>query len=143
MPHHISGYWLSHHREAGLDALPLAWKPCILLVEDDDVVALCLNELLEEAGMEVAGPIGRVADAVALIEQKTVPIAAAVLDLDLHGELSYPVADALTRHGIRFVFTTGHPAERLDAAYHHHPRCEKPFQERALLDALARIVVAA
>jgi CheY-like chemotaxis protein len=126
-----------------LDVSPLPRKPCILLVEDDDIVALCVNELLEEAGMEVAGPVGRVADAVALIEQQAMPIAAAVLDLDLHGELSYPVADALTRRGIRFIFTTGYPTEKLEAAYHHHPRCEKPFQEQALLGALARIVIAA
>jgi CheY-like chemotaxis protein len=128
--------------EAALGVTKLKQKLRILLVEDDDVVALYLNELLEDAGMSVIGPVGRVADAVALIDQQNTMIDGAILDINLHGDFSYPVADALIRRGIPFLFTTGYGAGTVDAAYSSHPRCEKPFQEQALLGALARIVAA-
>jgi CheY-like chemotaxis protein len=128
--------------EAALSVAKLPQKLRILLIEDDDVVALYLTELLEESGIFVVGPVGRVAEALELIDRQTTTIDGAILDINLHGEFSYPVADALVRCDIPFLFTTGYGAGTLDAAYSSHPRCEKPFQEQALLGALARIVAA-
>jgi hypothetical protein len=59
-----------------------------------------------------------------------------VLDVNLRGEMSYPIADMLVAHGVRFVFSTGYSAEALDHAYRAYPRCEKPFNHQALVDAL-------
>lgn len=108
----------------------------ILVVEDDYLVALALATVLEEAGACVVGPISRPREAVALLEEGREQVDAAVLDVDLNGEKSYPVADALALRQIRFVFTTGYGMDSVAEGYRHYPRCQKPFDHRALLSAL-------
>jgi hypothetical protein len=98
--------------------------------------------MIEDDGFLFVGPFGRFAVAFLLIDKHTTKIDGAIMDINLHGEFSYSVADGLVRCGIPFLFTTGYGAGSLDAAYSSHPRCEKPFLEQALLGALARIVVA-
>jgi CheY-like chemotaxis protein len=87
----------------------------ILIVEDEYLVAETLSDVLSEAGASLYGPIGWVDEAVAFVQQN----------------------DALIERGVRFVFITGYDGAALDAAYQHHPRCEKPFQVQAILAALA------
>jgi CheY-like chemotaxis protein len=106
----------------------------ILVVEDDFMVASVLSDMLEDAGAVVLGPFSHVRDAIDFIERNETPLDGAVLDVNLHGESSYPIADLLIARGIRFVFATGYDA--IAAAYHAYPRCQKPFQEAALLAAL-------
>jgi CheY-like chemotaxis protein len=108
----------------------------ILVVEDDYLVALALSSALEEAGASVIGPISRAEEAIGVIEEGTQQVDAAILDVDLNGETSYGVADALAMRNIRFVFATGYGAEAVDGRYRHYPRCQKPFDHRALFRAL-------
>ena len=108
----------------------------ILVVEDDYLVALAVASLLEEAGAGVVGPVGWADEALSLLEDGSEPVDAAILDVDLHGQKSYAVADALARRNIRFVFTTGYGEDSIDKRYQRHPRCQKPLDERALLRAL-------
>ncbi|MFL9876573.1 response regulator [Paraburkholderia megapolitana] len=108
----------------------------ILVVEDDYVVAVALAGLLEVLGASVVGPIGWANEALSFVELGKVPIDAAVLDLDLHGENSYAIAQALASRQVHFVFATGHAADEVDPHYRDRPRCTKPFDERALINAL-------
>ncbi|MDB5315061.1 MAG: response regulator [Rhodospirillales bacterium] len=110
----------------------------ILLVEDDFFIAMDMSELLQSHGAEVLGPIGKVDQAVAFIDENAGRFDAVVLDMNLHGLKTYPVADALILHGVPFVFTTGYSADAVDVAYRGHPRCEKPVNTKALLHALTR-----
>jgi hypothetical protein len=41
--------------------------------------------------------------------------------MDLHGQKSYVIADALAKRHVRFVLTTGYGAEALDFDYRHYP----------------------
>lgn len=109
----------------------------ILIVEDDYLVALALSAVLELAGAKVVGPIAWAQEAVSLLEGGTQHIDAAILDVDLNGEKSYPVADALTSRDIRFIFATGYGADAVDSRYRHHPRCQKPFDHQTLFRALS------
>lgn len=115
---------------------PLAGRR-ILVVEDDFLVGLALSSLLEECGASVVGPIGFAHEALAVIESGNEPVDGAVLDIDLHGEKSYAIADALASRHVRFVFATGYGVDAIDERYRAYPRCQKPFEERALLGALA------
>jgi CheY-like chemotaxis protein len=108
----------------------------ILIVEDDYLVAQVLVDLLEDAGAEVIGPIGWIDEAVALIEDGSQKLDGAVLDINLHGKKSYPVADALAARSVGFVFATGYGAGVIEGKYRHHPRCDKPFSPLALIAAL-------
>ncbi|HEY1932658.1 MAG TPA: response regulator [Acetobacteraceae bacterium] len=109
----------------------------ILVVEDDYLVAQIVCAMLEDAGATIVGPIGWAREALAFIETGATPFDRAILDIDLHGVKSYPLADALARRNIRFAFATGYGGGALDPAYREFPRCEKPFNERALIGVLA------
>lgn len=107
----------------------------ILVVEDDYLEALALAEVLQAAGADVIGPVSEIQEALSFVE-KVNDIDAAILDVDLHGQKSYPVAQALAARQIRFVFATGYGEEAIDQAYRAYPRLQKPFDERALVNVL-------
>ena len=110
----------------------------ILVVEDEYLVAQVVVDYLEDAGAEVVGPFGRIDEALACIGDHHSTLDAAVLDVNLHGQKSYPIADALASINVAFVFTTGYAGESLDRRYLHFPRCLKPFDQHALIDALCK-----
>ena len=111
----------------------------VLLVEDDYVIVTDMARSLEADGAEVVGPASTVADALALVAQ-TPRLDAAVLDISLHGEMVFPVADALAARGVPFVFATGYDQDMVPSRYAGIVLCEKPVEPaaiaRALFDAL-------
>lgn len=121
---------------ASMQILPLAGRR-ILVIEDDYLVAQALCGLLMEAGATVVGPIGWLDEALTIVGKCYDQFDSVVLDVDLHGEKSYPVADALLSTSTQFVFTTGYGRDALDAAYQECPRCEKPLDPQTLFHALS------
>lgn len=111
----------------------------LLLVEDEYLIADELRQALTGAGAEVLGPVPTVAEALALLATALAGegrLDGAVLDLNLGGEMAFPVADALQRHGIPLVFTTGYDRDVIPPAYAHLPCCEKPAGARRVAGAL-------
>src|SRR5689334_1523724 len=108
----------------------------VLIVEDDFLVADTLVDTLQEAGANVLGPLGRLDETLAFVRRHGAELGGVVLDLNLHGQPTYPIADALIEAGVQFVFVTGYDATALDAAYRDYPRCEKPIQSQAIVAAL-------
>lgn len=102
----------------------------ILVVEDTLLVAEVILDVLRECGCEVVGPAARVQQAVALARQNDID--GALLDMNLAGELCFPVAAALTERGIPFVFLTGYDEAAVPPEYRGVPRMTKPFQVREL-----------
>lgn len=84
----------------------------ILIVEDDFFIAMDMADLLRSHGAEVLGPLGRVDQAVKFVTENAGSFDAVVLDMNLHGLKTYPVADVLIRQGVTFVFTTGYKIGR-------------------------------
>jgi CheY-like chemotaxis protein len=82
----------------------------ILLVEDEFLVASALEAVLESMGHQVLGPIATVGKALAVLKGDVLPDAA-ILDLNLRGEVSSPVAEELARRHIPFVFATGYEVD--------------------------------
>jgi DNA-binding NarL/FixJ family response regulator len=99
----------------------------ILVIEDDFLIASDLAEMLTDQGAEIIGPVGRVAQAVRLA-RTTDRIDGALLDINLRGETSFPVADVLHERGIRFVFTTGYDKASIPERYSDVGCCEKPLR---------------
>ena len=65
---------------------------------------------------------------------------AAVLDFNLNGQMSYPVADALAAHGVPFVISTGYDKDTLPDDYRAGPVLQKPFHRSELSDSLAKLL---
>ena len=99
----------------------------ILVIEDDYLIALDLTDALEERGAEVIGPAGNIGQATRLA-QTAEQIDGALLDINLRGEMSYPIADVLRARGVRFVFTTGYDKSNIPDRYRDIGCCEKPLQ---------------
>jgi len=79
----------------------------VLVVEDEGLVAMMLEDVLDDLGCDLAGSFGGVAQALAWIEAGG-EADAALLDVNLSGETVFPVAEALAARGVPFAFTTGY-----------------------------------
>lgn len=78
----------------------------ILIVEDEPVVAMCLEDMLDLLGHVAVGPATRLSEGLALAESATFD--AAILDINLAGERSTAIAEALRRRGVPFAFASGY-----------------------------------
>lgn len=120
--------------EMARGATPLAGRR-VLLVEDEFFLADDLARALAAQGAAVIGPAATTDDALDLIERDG-RLDGAVLDLNPHGEMAFPVADALLARGVPFVFATGYDAASIPARYAGVTRCEKPVSPAAITRAL-------
>jgi CheY-like chemotaxis protein len=107
----------------------------VLVVEDEYFIADDLVSAFAACGARILGPAATLQDALALVAQ-TERIDCAVLDINLQGEMVYPLADALARRGVPFVFATGYNGAMIDQRYVGVPRCEKPVSPAAIAKAL-------
>jgi PAS domain S-box-containing protein len=102
----------------------------LLLVEDEALTGMMMTDMLIELGFHVVGPFGRVADAIAAVGSED--IHGAVLDINLDGEMVYPVAEAVAARGVPFVFVTGYGVEGIDARFSRIPVLQKPIERQML-----------
>jgi DNA-binding NarL/FixJ family response regulator len=109
----------------------------VLLVEDDPIIALDLRETLELAGATVIGPAPDAASAAALLQHS--PFDVAVLDHLIAGGDSLPVADELSRRGVRFLFHTSHRG-MLAQTFPNAPMIDKPSRPGVLVAAVVALV---
>jgi CheY-like chemotaxis protein len=111
----------------------------VLVVEDEMMIAMLIEDMLDEFGCKLVGPATNVPRALDLIGKEQVEIA--VLDLNLDGQDTYAIADALQQKNVPFIFATGYGLTGLRPEYGDRPVLQKPFQtkdlEVALVDALA------
>ncbi len=108
----------------------------VLVVEDEAMVAMMLEDMLEEFGCIIAGVAGTVAQAMERVQGNGV-IDAAILDVNLGGEKIYPVADALVAREVPFVFSTGYGPGDLSLRYPQSQTLAKPYEADALAGVLA------
>jgi CheY-like chemotaxis protein len=108
-----------------------------LIVEDEIMVAMYVEDLLTELGYEVAGLATGLDQALPLAREGEFDFA--VLDINLAGKTSFPVADVLRERGIPFLFASGYSSKGLNDEYRNAIRIQKPFLSRDLAHAIARI----
>ena len=97
----------------------------VLVVEDEGL------------GCDVVGHASRLSDA--LEKARILQLDAAVLDLNLAGHMSYPVAELLLARGISVIFSTGYGAASLPAGWRDVPVLCKPFKADQLAQALSGV----
>jgi len=114
--------------------------PAVLIVEDDALLGSAIGFCVEEAGYSVAGLAQTVDAALATLGRETID--AALLDINLEGELVYPVAHALAERGVPFVFVTAQPRSDIPEAYRDRLVVAKPYYDAALCAALASVLPA-
>lgn len=109
----------------------------VLIVEDEVLVALHLEDLLMALGHEVVGQATRIDTAIELARDSDIDFA--VLDINVAGTKSFPVADILQERGIPFAFTTGYGAEGVLDGYRQFPALRKPYAQEDLKRTIAQV----
>ncbi|MDP9840404.1 CheY-like chemotaxis protein [Neorhizobium huautlense] len=110
-----------------------------LVVEDEYLVASDMQTMLESAGARVFGPVSDVRQAMEVLSEPSLEIDAAVLDINLHGEMVYPAAALLARRGTPFIFVTGYDCAAMPKEFSAAPCLSKPTVEADLIAALSEI----
>ncbi len=103
----------------------------VLVVEDSFLIAWSLRRMLNDLGCHVIGPASSVRGALDLLDSTECD--AAILDVNLAGENSMPIASALSDMGTPFVFLTGYSSPAtVELKFRSHIRLRKPLTESAL-----------
>jgi CheY-like chemotaxis protein len=110
-------------------------KSQVLVVEDEAMVSMLIEDMVSDFGGEVVGPVARLDDALTLAREAKIDVA--ILDLNLAGVLTYPVARLLQERGIPFIFATGYGSSGLMADFQSSPTLQKPFGHNDLEQALS------
>lgn len=110
----------------------------ILVLEDAWLIAEELAILLQDLGYEVVGPVANNVQALMLIASEHVD--AALLDVTLGDEKSFPVAKVLIKRDIPFLFRAGHAQTDLPPPFSSRPIVAKPFWESTLCREMAPLI---
>ena len=106
----------------------------VLVVEDEAMVGMLIKDMVLDCGGEVVGPAARLDNALTLAREAAIDVA--ILDINLAGVLTYPVAKLLCERGIPFIFATGYGANGLLEEFQDYPALQKPFSQMDLEQAL-------
>ncbi len=109
----------------------------ILIVEDEMMIVMMMEDMLTDLGHEVAGVAQSLESAMGLAEGDGFDIA--ILDINLAGERSFPVALRLRERGVPFIFATGYGALGLEDPFRGTVTLKKPFQMRDLARAVEMV----
>ncbi len=112
----------------------------VIVVEDEMMIAMLLEDMLQDLGHTVVGVAGRLEAALELARGTDADLA--ILDVNLSGEASFPVAQVLTERGLPFMFATGYGNLGLEAPFQGTLTLKKPFELKDLSLALEQLAAA-
>jgi CheY-like chemotaxis protein len=110
----------------------------VLLIEDEMLVLMALEDMMGDFGCTSITVAGNLEDALAVVAAE--PFDLATLDVNLNGQRSYPIADALNDAGVPFAFSTGYGGHGVDEGYGVHPVIDKPFDGPQLEQVLTALL---
>lgn len=112
----------------------------VLIVEDEMTIVLVIEETLLDLGAQVVGPAARLDAALRLAGEASID--AAILDVNIRGGNSYPVADVLADRRIPFLFCSGYGDWALEERHRNRPRLAKPYSSKDLEDRVLELLAA-
>jgi CheY-like chemotaxis protein len=112
-------------------------KLTALLVEDEPLVAMMMADVLSDFDFTVLGPFASVDRAIAAVDGASLHVA--LLDINLRGEMVYPVAARLRELGVPFIFMTGYAPEGVLKEFNDAPILKKPVDQIQLYQTIQRV----
>ena len=107
---------------------------CVLIIEDEPMIALDFEDVLIDAGFQIAGVVGKLEKAMALIESGVCD--AAIVDANLAGVSASPAAIALAARGLPYILTSGYSPEQMQGDFPGAIYIQKPCRSEKLLQTL-------
>jgi CheY-like chemotaxis protein len=112
----------------------------VLVVEDEMLVLIMIEDMLADLGCRSVTSAATVDKALALINEQDFDVA--MLDMNLNGNDSHVVAEALAARGIPFFYSTGNTGRSLKDSYSDRPVLKKPFKYEELAAIFTRLKLA-
>ena len=112
----------------------------ILVVEDEAMIGMMLEDYLDTLGYRLYAIAASVDEACDQARKGGFDVA--LVDCNLRGEKSWPVADILAESGIPFIFATGGIADDLPQHHADRPTLAKPYTIGAVERALNKVLAA-
>jgi CheY-like chemotaxis protein len=109
----------------------------ILIVDDEPLITEMMEEWLSELGHVVVGPAHNLARALELAQSD---VDAAIVDVSLGKDNSYPLADALIARGLPFALATGYGRDGVEPKYREQATLNKPFEFAMFRGAIDRLI---
>ncbi|MGH6925393.1 MAG: response regulator [Propylenella sp.] len=107
----------------------------VMVVEDEFIIADEIAAIVEDSGHEVVGPFGTIDEATATLSAADKPDLA-ILDADVRGKSSAPLADKLRSLGVPVCLCTGYRSGDLRSAFGEVAVLQKPVSPRALMTVI-------
>lgn len=107
----------------------------ILVVEDEALVAMLIEDVLTDIGCSVVGIASTFTEGMEYANR--LAFDAAILDVNLQGQQSYPIAGTLAGRHVPFIFVTGYGEASILEELKHIQVIRKPFRRRDLERALS------
>jgi len=111
----------------------------VLVVEDEFILATELMQELNDAGITAIGPASTLDDGQRLFREAA-RVDGAVLDISLHGEMVYPLADELQARSVPFLFATGYDMDTIPDRFSHVQRHAKPVYIDKVIAAISGVM---
>jgi CheY-like chemotaxis protein len=108
----------------------------ILIIEDEMLILMMIEDMLADLGCESIAVASKIGQAMTLIDGQDFDTA--MLDMNLNGIESYPIADALTARGVPYFFSTGNSPTNVKDGYRDQDVLKKPFTFDQLSNMLSR-----
>ena len=112
----------------------------VLVIEDEMLILIMIEDMLADLGCKSVTSAATVDRALALINEQVFDVA--MLDMNLNGNDSQVVAEALAKHGVPFFYSTGNTSRKLRKGYSDRPVLKKPFKYEELAAILTRLKLA-
>ncbi|HEX4191906.1 MAG TPA: response regulator [Stellaceae bacterium] len=110
----------------------------ILVVEDEEMIASVIEEMLLDLGCNQVWVAGNAKDAQAILAQHKPH--AVILDVNLGGDSGYQLAQKLADAKIAFIFATGYGRYGLPEQWATRPIMQKPFKMDTLQAVLGAVL---
>jgi DNA-binding response OmpR family regulator len=110
-------------------------RASVLLVEDEALIRMLFAENLVGLGHTIAAEAGNLASGLTLAKERDYQLA--ILDVNLHGRPSFPIADVVRTRGKALLFVTGYGSLGLAADYKGAAVLQKPFGPAELSEAIS------
>lgn len=124
--------------ETGRDTpgkVPVKARAClrVMVLEDEPLAAMALEDMLGDLGFTTLGPFMELDEATDFARDHAAEIDVAILDVNIHGDLSFDLAALLLQRNIPFFFCSGYSKESFEARWRRWPNIGKQFSEAGLL----------
>jgi CheY-like chemotaxis protein len=108
----------------------------VLVVEDEILILMMIEDMLTDLGCKSIAIASKIDQAITLIDGQVFDTA--MVDLNLNGMESYPIADALAEHDVPYFFSTGNSVTNVKDGYRDQDVLKKPFTFEQLSNMLSR-----